>query len=465
MDAAPHGLGQLVDRLDAQDRLGVVAFDHDVRVVVPCAPPGDGLAARYALRRVIAGGSTNLSAGLLRGLEQARDAKGEGGATLLLLSDGHANDGVRDPERLGQLARGARTDGVTVGVIGIGLGYDEEVLGALAAGGAGDVHFAEQADATIGALTAEVDGLLDQVVQAASLTVTPSSAVRSVRLYNDLPVSETDTGFTVELGDFTAGETRRRLLRADVPALADLGLEAVCALRLRWTELATMTTRTLDLPVHVNVVPGDPTAGRVPDPKVRTEFAYQQAQKARKAATTCWTTPPTTCRPRRPRHPPFCSTTCAARWPSCSWPRARHHGGSGAHHEAERCGLQRQDAQAAVGRGAGSASAAGRGRRRRRGRLRGMNDVGSEGSAIAHEPSAVATLARTLRMDTASAPTVARFLDLAARAGLHHHGYDRCAARPEATEAFFPDETVASFVGDDERFVVVETDLGARTGA
>lgn len=285
LDAALRGLEQLVDRLDAQDRFGVVAFDHEVHVVVPCAPLGDGHAARHALRRVVAGGSTNLSAGLLRGLEQARDAKGEGGATLLLLSDGHANDGVRDPERLGQLARGARTDGVTVGVIGIGLGYDEEVLGALAAGGAGDVHFAEQADATIGALTAEVDGLLDQVVQAASLTVTPSSAVRSVRLYNDLPVSETDAGFTVELGDFTAGETRRLLLRADVPALADLGLEAVCELRLRWTELATMTTRTLDLPVHVNVVPGDEAAGRVPDPKVRTEFAYQQAQKARKAAT------------------------------------------------------------------------------------------------------------------------------------------------------------------------------------
>jgi Ca-activated chloride channel family protein len=38
------------------------------------------------------------------------------------------------------------------------------------------------------------------------------------------------------------------------------------------------------VPVHVNVVPGDHAAGRIPDPAVRSELAFQQAQLAKRRA-------------------------------------------------------------------------------------------------------------------------------------------------------------------------------------
>jgi Ca-activated chloride channel family protein len=40
------------------------------------------------------------------------------------------------------------------------------------------------------------------------------------------------------------------------------------------------------VPLHVNVVPGDQAAGRVPDPVVRTEVAFQRAQRAKREAST-----------------------------------------------------------------------------------------------------------------------------------------------------------------------------------
>ena len=40
----------------------------------------------------------------------------------------------------------------------------------------------------------------------------------------------------------------------------------------------------MTIPVHVNVVPGDQAAGRIPDPKVRTELVYQQVQEAKRKA-------------------------------------------------------------------------------------------------------------------------------------------------------------------------------------
>lgn len=284
LDAAKHALHDLVGKLAPTDRFGLVAFDDQVQVVVPAGEVGDGHAARAAIASVHPGGMTNLSSGLLRGIDEARRVKGEGGATILLLSDGHANDGITDPRALGDHAGQVRRDGITIGTIGIGLGYDEALLSAVAVGGTGNVHFAEEADAIGGALASEVDGLLEQVVQAASLIVTPGEQVRSVTLFNDLPVSELADGFMVELGDFSSGEDRKLLLRADIPALQDLGLAEVCRLTLRWTDVATMKTETVTVPVHVGVVPGDQAAGRIPKPEVRTEFAYQQAQKSRKDA-------------------------------------------------------------------------------------------------------------------------------------------------------------------------------------
>ena len=284
LEAAQRALLELVGRLDPQDRFGLVTFDGQVDVVVPSGPIGDGIAARHAIASVYPRGTTNLSAGLIRGIEEARRTKGDGGATILLLSDGHANRGQTDADVLGGYAGGVRRDGMTIGSIGIGLHYDEALLSAVAAGGAGNVHFAAEPDAIGGALAAEVDGLLDQVVQAVSLRVTPGDAVKTVTLFNDLPVSPSDFGFVVELGDFAAGETRKLVLSAIVPAMADLGLAEVCRLKLQWTDVATMTTQTVDVPVYVGVVPGDQAAGRIARPEVRTEFEYQKAQRSRKSA-------------------------------------------------------------------------------------------------------------------------------------------------------------------------------------
>ena len=74
LEAACVALAELVERLDPADRLGVVAFDDEVEVVIPAGPVLDKAAARAAVLRIAPGGSTNLSSGLLRGLQEAQRA-------------------------------------------------------------------------------------------------------------------------------------------------------------------------------------------------------------------------------------------------------------------------------------------------------------------------------------------------------------------------------------------------------
>ncbi len=284
LGAAKDALLALVDRLDPSDRFGVVAFDDEVQVVVPAGTLAGKASARHAIAALRPGGMTNLSAGLLRGMQEARRVAGDGGATVLLLSDGHANAGEVDPQRLAAVAAGARDHGITTTTVGIGLDYDELLLAEVARGGQGSHVFAEHGDDAAAAVAGEVEGLLTKTVQAASLIVRPDAAVDTVTVWNDLPGKPIDGGLMVELGDLWAGERRRLVLTFAVPAKPALGLARIAELELRYVTVPGMIEQTVTVPVHVNVVPGDQAAGRITDPKVRTELVYQQVQDAKRRA-------------------------------------------------------------------------------------------------------------------------------------------------------------------------------------
>ncbi len=256
LDAAGDAIDSLLARLDPTDNFGLVTFDSGVQVAVPAGPLTNKEAVRQLVRALHPGSMTNLSGGLLRGMQEARRVKGDAGATLVLLSDGHANEGIVEHDRLQSIAAAAQGRGVLTSTIGIGLGYDELLMDALARGGGGNSHFAEQGDDAGAAIASEVDHLLDQAIQAASLAVRPTWDVETVSLFNDLPAAPIDGGFMVELGDFYSGEQRKLLLTIDVPAMTGLGAVTVCELELSYVSVGELKSETITIPVNVNVVPG-----------------------------------------------------------------------------------------------------------------------------------------------------------------------------------------------------------------
>jgi Ca-activated chloride channel family protein len=286
LDGAKTALLKLVDRLDPSDNFGLVAFDDQVELVVAAGALSDKNRVRTAIESVEAGNTTDLSAGYLRGLQEARRIAGPTGATLLLISDGHANVGVTDPDALASIAAQARENKVTTSTLGYGLGYDERIMSALARGGAGNEHFAEEPDTAISLISTEVEGLLAQTAQAASMTIRLSSHVRAVKVLNELPVTSTGDAVVAELGSFYADETRKLLLVFDVPAIAALGLAEVATLEFTYVELPALKQHTITVPLHVNVVPGDEAAGRTADPVVRTEVVFMRTQQAKRRAST-----------------------------------------------------------------------------------------------------------------------------------------------------------------------------------
>ena len=287
LEAARGALTTLIGRLDPRDRFGLVVFDDHADVVVPTASLESlGIEqVKNAISHIHSGGCTDLSAGYLLGLSEAGRAMGEAGATVMLIGDGHANQGETSAVVLGALAEGRASKRITTTTIGYGLGYDEELLVALARGGNGDHVFAEDIDQLHPAIAKQVGVLLAKAVTAASVTIRPlGSGLVGIRVLHDVPATMVGDEVIAQLGDLYQGESRRLLIQLDIPAMAALGLATVAEVEVRYTELPGMVEHVITHPVTVNVVPGDVAAGRVPDPVVTVERLLQQAQQNKRDA-------------------------------------------------------------------------------------------------------------------------------------------------------------------------------------
>ena len=131
LDHAKRALRDVVDRLSPADSFGLVIFDDQVEVVVPAGPVSDRAAIKRAIDKVTARNMTDLGAGLIEGLRQARNLSSEAGVRVLLVSDGHANSGVIDPLVLGGHVGKFLDSRITTSTLGMGLEYDESLLSAI----------------------------------------------------------------------------------------------------------------------------------------------------------------------------------------------------------------------------------------------------------------------------------------------------------------------------------------------
>jgi Ca-activated chloride channel family protein len=289
LEAAKGSLLKLVDRLAPQDSFGLVAFDDSALVIAPIRTMADHNmpSLRKAIREMHTGGSTDISAGYLMGLRELTRVNAAGGSTLLLISDGHANAGEQKPEFFSDVATKSATNNVTTSTIGLGTGYDETILEALAQGGGGVHRFAGTIDEAVGAIAAEVDDLLDKSIVNAVLRLSPTDAMTSapaIELLQRLPYWMDGPTYVVQLGDLYSGENRRFIIDIAVPGIASLGLCKLADLTIEYLDLAARHEISVTMPINVNVVPGDVASGRVSDPIVRAERLILEAQTAKSKA-------------------------------------------------------------------------------------------------------------------------------------------------------------------------------------
>lgn len=290
LTAAKESVLKLIDRLDKNDSFGMVIFDDTAKVVVPTKPLNvhDIAQVKKAIRNIQTGGSTDISAGFTLAMREASRTKLEGGTSVLVISDGHANAGERNPQFFADVAAKSANESITSASIGLGNGYDETILEAIAQGGGGAHRFAADIDEAVGAIAAEVSDLLDKTIVNCVLRFRPTASVHGapkIELLQRLPYWMDGQDYVIQLGDLYAEENRRFIILVEVPGIAALGLCKIADVIIEYTDLAARNEISVTMPVNVNVVPGDQAAGRIEDPVVKAERMILQAQSEKALAT------------------------------------------------------------------------------------------------------------------------------------------------------------------------------------
>ncbi len=207
-----------LERLRRDDILSVVAYDDTVSVRVPATKLSDKESVADAIRSIDAGGSTALFAGVSRGADELRKfLDKERVNRVILLSDGLANVGPSAPSDLAELGESLIREGISVTTIGLGLGYNEDLMTQLALKSDGNHMFAETPRDLARTFDAEFGDVLAVVAQDVKVQINFADGVRPVRgLGREVDIAGSRA--TARLNQLYSGQMKYVLIEVELPA-------------------------------------------------------------------------------------------------------------------------------------------------------------------------------------------------------------------------------------------------------
>ncbi|GMH34402.1 hypothetical protein BSKO_02236 [Bryopsis sp. KO-2023] len=213
----------LVDQLQEGDSIGIVSYASEVSEDVPLTPVTG--ASKESIQRSIdnirASGSTNLSGGLFKGVQQQKtgDIPQRSVKSVIMLTDGVANQGITDiTEIKRKLAQelGSRNAPI-VYALGFGTGHDVEFLQEIARTGEGSYVFIENESVIATSFGDIIGGLLTVTAQKIKVTLTPRNGGRITSMKGG-KVTPSPTSWITEFPDLFAEEKRDILIDMKLPA-------------------------------------------------------------------------------------------------------------------------------------------------------------------------------------------------------------------------------------------------------
>ncbi|PYC14129.1 hypothetical protein DMX02_26275 [Pseudomonas jessenii] len=203
----------LVDQLRDQDRVSLVVYAGESRVVLEPTSGREKAKIRTAIEQLTAGGSTAGASGIELAYQMAQQAFIPKGINrILLATDGDFNVGVSDFDSLKQMAVDKRKSGISLTTLGFGVdNYNEHLMEQLADAGDGNYAYIDNLREARKVLVDQLSSTLAVVAQNVKLQVEFNPAqVSEYRLlgYENRALKREDfSNDKVDAGEIGAGHT------------------------------------------------------------------------------------------------------------------------------------------------------------------------------------------------------------------------------------------------------------------
>jgi Ca-activated chloride channel family protein len=232
-----------VDKLDSSDILSVVAYNHEVQVLVPATKLTDKRAVREEIRRLNAGGNTALYAGVQKGAGEVRKfLERQRVNRIVLISDGLANVGPSSPDALGRLGCQLAENGMSVTTVGLGLGYNEDLMSKLAFNSDGGHYFAQNACDLTDVFNKEFSRALSVVAQKVQIEIICGEGMRPVRILGREGQIK-DRTVTLEIQNIYSNHEKYAILEVELPAHVEGKIRELACVRVNYLDMQTDTSQ------------------------------------------------------------------------------------------------------------------------------------------------------------------------------------------------------------------------------
>lgn len=171
---------EAVARFSPDDIVALVVYDNRIDTLVPAQRVGDGRRLREAIRGIEPRGGTALHGGVMGGAAEVRKHFEDRRFVnrVILLSDGLANVGPSSPEELGRLGASLMKEGIAVTTIGLGLGFNEDLMTRLAQRSDGNTYFVEHSGDLPRIFAAELGDVLNVIARRVVIEIEFPEGVR-----------------------------------------------------------------------------------------------------------------------------------------------------------------------------------------------------------------------------------------------------------------------------------------------
>ncbi|MEO6005968.1 MAG: VWA domain-containing protein [Opitutus sp.] len=171
---------EAIRRLGPDDIVSLVVYDTQVQTLIPAQRLGTGREIERAICGIEVGGNTALYGGVSRGATEVRRHAEDGKYVnrIILLSDGLANVGPSSAEELGRLGASLMKEGISVTTIGLGLGFNEDLMTRLAQRSDGNTYFVENSEDLSRIFAAELGDVLNVVARRVVIEIDFPEGVR-----------------------------------------------------------------------------------------------------------------------------------------------------------------------------------------------------------------------------------------------------------------------------------------------
>ena len=222
LEAAKRASIGVVEAMREEDRLSIVSFASEVITHFDgeiCNQDGKRRCVEE-ISRLESRDCTDLAGGWLAGaraVARLMDELKSSQNHVVLLSDGHANEGIIDPRILAEQAAELRQRNLFTSTVGIGDDYSPVQLQALAEHGGGRMHDAERPEEIIEVVLAELGEMRRTVAEGVELRVVLPEGIEAECL-GSYPLRRSKRTFRLHLGGLNSGASRQVLMRFRVPA-------------------------------------------------------------------------------------------------------------------------------------------------------------------------------------------------------------------------------------------------------